>query len=598
MIQKQFGCALRRGLSLVLALLMVINMGIMNIFGAEKDALAEPGSYIVQITSLTSKAPLPPVQQAFAKAFGDTAVITVDAEGNKTVTVTNHHMIVDMSLFGMGKYDANILTVEGGAILSTKTELSSDPQGDLSKPAVTKEIEVPEKIQFPLNLDENNQQVLTITVDFMNGLMGNGGDYPTTVTMTLDMAGAKADTTELQQVIKEYQTLTEENYTAESFQTLNNVLKEAETLSEGTPSMAEINHMLEKLKTARENLTYKGADYSMVEAALAKIPDNSGLYTEDTWAGLIAARDAVVNGKSILEQAEVDQMAEMIEEALKALVYAGADYSKVEEALAKIPSDLSKYTEASAARVQAAEKAVVRGLKADQQEEVDQMAAEIEAAVSALEEKHTEKNEGQGTLLDKNNLNDGIYEVSVKLWHAESDKASMAAESFYDTARIVVENGMRTMYIYTKPMTFGRITASLQEMKVADASGNYTDAKVETRDADGNPTCFSFTMSDTEQYITVKVNPHVEMMGNQDLDARILVDYNTLKLVSEKADDSTIDLEKPAAADTDNSDNRQTEAGGNNVTPKTADHAPVAFYIMIMIFAASLVAAAVRRRVR
>ena len=56
----------------------------------------------------------------------------------------------------------------------------------------TVETEVPEKISFELmQLDENNSTVLPITVDFMNALMGNGKDYPTNVSLTLDLENAK-----------------------------------------------------------------------------------------------------------------------------------------------------------------------------------------------------------------------------------------------------------------------------------------------------------------------------------------------------------------------------------------------------------------------
>ena len=38
---------------------------------------------------------------------------------------------------------------------------------------------------------KNNSTVLPVTVDFMNTLMGNGKDYPTNVSLTLDLENAK-----------------------------------------------------------------------------------------------------------------------------------------------------------------------------------------------------------------------------------------------------------------------------------------------------------------------------------------------------------------------------------------------------------------------
>lgn len=131
--------------------------------------------------------------------------------------------------------------------------------------------------------------------------------------------------------------------------------------------------------------------------------------------------------------------------------------------------------------------------------------------------------------VDKNNLSDGTYTVGVKLWHSEKDQASMAASSLKPEAKIVVTNGNPTMYIYTQPMTMGNITASLQEMKVQGKDGSWKDAQVAAKSKDGNPTSFKFTLPHTDEYINVQVNPHVEMMGNRFLDARIKVDWSTLK---------------------------------------------------------------------
>ena len=68
----------------------------------------------------------------------------------------------------------------------------------------------------------------------------------------------------------------------------------------------------------------------------------------------------------------------------------GADYTAVDAALAKIPADLSLYTDASAADLTTAKNAVVRGLAADKQADVDAMAQNIESAVGALVLKTTE----------------------------------------------------------------------------------------------------------------------------------------------------------------------------------------------------------------
>ncbi len=67
-----------------------------------------------------------------------------------------------------------------------------------------------------------------------------------------------------------------------------------------------------------------------------------------------------------------------------------ADYTAVQEALAMVPEDLSIYTDESAQAVTDAVNAVVWGLPASEQEQVDAMASAIEEAVAALVEKHVD----------------------------------------------------------------------------------------------------------------------------------------------------------------------------------------------------------------
>lgn len=62
------------------------------------------------------------------------------------------------------------------------------------------------------------------------------------------------------------------------------------------------------------------ADYSAVDAALAKVPADLSIYTDETAAAVTAAVNAVVRDKPASEQAEVDAMAQAIEDAIAALV--------------------------------------------------------------------------------------------------------------------------------------------------------------------------------------------------------------------------------------------------------------------------------------
>lgn len=61
------------------------------------------------------------------------------------------------------------------------------------------------------------------------------------------------------------------------------------------------------------------ADYKAVDAAIAKVPEDLRIYTEETAAAVTAAVDAVDRNKLAAEQAEVDAMAKAIEDAIAAL---------------------------------------------------------------------------------------------------------------------------------------------------------------------------------------------------------------------------------------------------------------------------------------
>lgn len=130
------------------------------------------------------------------------------------------------------------------------------------------------------------------------------------------------------------------------------------------------------------------ADYSAVDAALKKMPaDLTVLYTDETVAALNTAKANVVKGKVIAKQSEVDAWETAIEDAVAALKYKSADYTKVDAALAKVPSDVNGYTDASVAALNAAIAAVDRTKNITEQTAVDAMATAIENAIAGLTRK-------------------------------------------------------------------------------------------------------------------------------------------------------------------------------------------------------------------
>ena len=172
-------------------------------------------------------------------------------------------------------------------------------------------------------------------------------------------------------------------YTEKSVKALN-AAKEAIVWDLDDSRQEEVDQFAENLKAALDGLTLKPADYSAVNAALAKVSNDLSIYTEESIQPLQTAINSVESGKTILDQAEVDGWAAAIENALAGLQVRKADYSKVEEAIKKIPADLSLYTDAFVKALEDAKNSVVTERPVTEQESVDGYAKKIEAAIAGL----------------------------------------------------------------------------------------------------------------------------------------------------------------------------------------------------------------------
>ena len=130
------------------------------------------------------------------------------------------------------------------------------------------------------------------------------------------------------------------------------------------------------------------ADYTAVNDAIASAEAIDGsLYAN--YGDVEAAINNVDRSKSKMQQADVDAMAQAIENAITALQYKDADYTKVDAAIAKANAlEKDNYKDFSA--VEEAINAVVRDKNITEQDEVDAMAQAIENAITALVEKPTE----------------------------------------------------------------------------------------------------------------------------------------------------------------------------------------------------------------
>ena len=170
----------------------------------------------------------------------------------------------------------------------------------------------------------------------------------------------------------------------------------------------EVYAMAKAIEDAIKALVYKDADYTKVDEAIAKVNAlNKDNYQD--FSGVEAAVNAVVRDKNITKQSEVDAMAKAIEDAITALVYKDADYTKVNEAIKKANA-LEKDNYKDFSGVEAAVKAVVRDKNITKQSEVDAMAKAIEDAITALQYKGANYTKVDAAIAKANALNKDNYQ--------------------------------------------------------------------------------------------------------------------------------------------------------------------------------------------
>ena len=176
--------------------------------------------------------------------------------------------------------------------------------------------------------------------------------------------------------------------------TLANVLTELqENASEGINWVSGISH-----PTFSWNELNILADYTKVNEAKSKVPNDLSIYTDESVKSLKDILASIEEEKNLTEQEIVDGYAMNIENAIKGLKYKDADYTKVNEAKSKIPSDLSIYTDESVKSLKNILASIEEGKNITEQATVDAYADAITKAISELKYKpadYTKVNEAK-----------------------------------------------------------------------------------------------------------------------------------------------------------------------------------------------------------
>ena len=150
----------------------------------------------------------------------------------------------------------------------------------------------------------------------------------------------------------------------------------------GAKSSKEATAIFDSVIAKLLSMTYAGADYTDVDAAIKR----ANSLNKDNYKDFSKVEDAInaVNrDKDITEQEVVNGYAKAINEAIDQLEYKAADYTEVDKAIEKA-NKLNKDNYKDFSKVEDAIKTVVRSKNITEQDEVDAMAKAINDAIDAL----------------------------------------------------------------------------------------------------------------------------------------------------------------------------------------------------------------------
>ena len=188
------------------------------------------------------------------------------------------------------------------------------------------------------------------------------------------------------------------------------------------------------------------ADYTKVNEAKTKVPADLSVYTDESVKVLQDALNAVVEDKNATEQIAVNGYAKAIEDAIAGLKYKAADYTKVNEVKAKVPSDLTVYTDETVKKLQDAINAVVEGKNITEQTTVDNYAEAIEDAITGLKYKdadYTKVNEAKSKVpADLSIYTDESVKALQDALNAVVEDKNITEQSLVDNYAKIIEDAL------------------------------------------------------------------------------------------------------------------------------------------------------------
>ena len=189
----------------------------------------------------------------------------------------------------------------------------------------------------------------------------------------------------------ELKNLDKHDYTSDSFKAMSDQLDELQIKLDEIDNYQDVAAYLDEIKDIKDSLV--AVDSTQLEAKIKEAEKLNLSYYKETANIEKALEEAREVYDSPASQDAINQAYETLDKAIKALEYKDADYSAVEKAKEKVPTDLSIYTEESVKALNDALAGVVEGKNITEQEEVDAMAKAIENAINGLVKKDIGKPE-------------------------------------------------------------------------------------------------------------------------------------------------------------------------------------------------------------
>ena len=210
-----------------------------------------------------------------------------------------------------------------------------------------------------------------------------------------------ADCTALDAQLARLNGLTLSNYTDATAGAVEALLAQEDDMrAKPKSAQAEVDAYVANLKAAIDALAPKAGNYTALNEALNRIPENLDDYTDESVAALNTAKAAAEDAMTldILQQAEIDAAAAALNTAVDALALKPADLTALNAALAAVPTELSTYTDESVAALQTAKAnaaaAVAAAPDITKQAEIDALTTALQNAVNGLTVK---TNDGSGS---------------------------------------------------------------------------------------------------------------------------------------------------------------------------------------------------------